>query len=50
MLGSQRIHYRYWLEGYNKESVGADTRHSAFYTNLKPGPYRFLSNCNEDGI
>ena len=50
-VGSQRIHYRYWLEGYNKEWVDADTRHSAFYTNLKPGPYRFLvQSCNEDGI
>jgi signal transduction histidine kinase/streptogramin lyase len=47
----QRIHYRYMLEGYNKEWVDAGMRRSAFYTNLKPGPYHFLVQaCNEDGV
>jgi PAS domain S-box-containing protein len=46
-----RIHYRYQLDGYDKEWVDAGTRRSAFYTNLKPGPYRFLVEaCNEDGV
>ena len=50
-IAPQRIHYRYMLEGYNKEWVDADTRRSAFYTNLKPGHYRFLVQaCNEDGV
>jgi PAS domain S-box-containing protein len=50
-IASQRIHYRYMLQGYNKEWVDAGTRRSAFYTNLKPGQYRFLVQaCNEDGF
>ena len=50
-IAPQQIHYRYMLQGYNKEWVDAGTRRSAFYTNLKPGQYRFLVQaCNEDGI
>ena len=50
-IAPQRIHYRYMLQGYNKEWVDAGTRRSAFYTNLKPGQYRFLVQaCNEDGV
>ena len=50
-IAPQRIHYRYMLEGYNKEWVDAGLRRSAFYTNLKPGPYHFLVQaCNEDGV
>ena len=50
-IAPQRIHYRYRLEGYNKEWVDAGMRRSAFYTNLKPGHYRFLVQaCNEDGV
>jgi ligand-binding sensor domain-containing protein/signal transduction histidine kinase len=50
-IAPQRIHYRYRLEGYNKEWVDAGMRRSAFYTNLKPGQYRFLVQaCNEDGV
>jgi len=50
-IAPQRIHYRYMLEGYDKEWVDAGTRRAAFYTNLKPGQYRFLVQaCNEDGV
>jgi signal transduction histidine kinase len=46
-----KIQYRYKLEGYEKDWVEAGNRRSAFYTNLKPGSYRFLVQAgNEDGI
>ena len=37
-----KIHFRYKLEGYDSDWVDAGARRSAFYTNLKPGKYRFL--------
>jgi ligand-binding sensor domain-containing protein/signal transduction histidine kinase len=50
-VAPQRIHYRYMLEGYDQEWVDAGMRRAAFYTNLKPGHYRFLVQaCNEDGV
>lgn len=38
----QEQKFRYKLEGYDSEWENAGTRRSAFYTNLKPGKYRFL--------
>ena len=50
-LAPNRITYRYRLDGYDKNWVEAGTRRSAFYTNLKPGRYRFdVIGCNEDGV
>jgi ligand-binding sensor domain-containing protein/signal transduction histidine kinase len=50
-IAPQRIHYRYMLKGYNNAWVDAGMRRSAFYTNLKPGPYQFVVQaCNEDGV
>jgi signal transduction histidine kinase/ligand-binding sensor domain-containing protein len=47
----QKIQYRYRLDGYESDWVDAGTRHSAFYTNLKPGAYRFqVQACNADGV
>jgi hypothetical protein len=49
-IAPSRIQYRYKLDGYDKFWVEAGNRRSAFYTNLKPGPYRFMVQaCNEDG-
>ena len=46
-----KIRYRYKLEGYDKDWVEAGNRRTAFYTNLKPGPYHFMVQaCNEDGV
>ncbi|HZL42420.1 MAG TPA: two-component regulator propeller domain-containing protein [Verrucomicrobiae bacterium] len=46
-----KIRYRYKLEGYDKEWVDAGGRRAAFYTNLKPGNYRFyVEACNEDAV
>jgi ligand-binding sensor domain-containing protein/signal transduction histidine kinase len=47
----QKIRYRYRLEGYQTEWVNAGTRRSAFYTNIKPGRYRFqVQACNSDKV
>lgn len=46
----QRITFRYKLEGFDRDWVDAGTRRQAFYTNLRPGDYRFrVSACNADG-
>ena len=46
----QRITFRYKLEGFDRDWVDAGTRRQAFYTNLRPGDYRFQVNaCNADG-
>jgi ligand-binding sensor domain-containing protein len=46
----QRITFRYKLEGFDRDWVDAGTRRQAFYTNLRPGDYRFRATaCNADG-
>lgn len=37
-----RLRYRYRLEGFDRDWVDAGQRRTAFYTNLPPGPYRFV--------
>ncbi|HTW64857.1 MAG TPA: two-component regulator propeller domain-containing protein [Bryobacteraceae bacterium] len=45
-----RITFQYKLEGFDRGWVDAGTRREAFYTNLKPGNYRFrVKACNVDG-
>lgn len=47
----QKAQFRYQLEGYETNWIDAGTRRSAFFTNLKPGAYRFrVQACNADGI
>jgi len=47
----QHVRFRYKLEGHNGDWQEAGTRRSAFYTNLRPGPYRFLvTACNNSGV
>lgn len=46
----QRITFRYKLDGFDRDWVDAGTRRQAFYTNLRPGDYRFrVTACNADG-
>lgn len=46
----QRITFRYKLDGFDSDWVDAGTRRQAFYTNLRPGDYRFrVTACNADG-
>ena len=50
-IGSNRIQYRYKLEGYDKDWVNPGTRNVAYYTHLGPGDYRFsVKAANADGI
>jgi signal transduction histidine kinase/ligand-binding sensor domain-containing protein len=47
----ENVHFRYELEGLDKEWVEAGTRRAAFYSHLPPGSYRFrVIAANADGI
>jgi signal transduction histidine kinase len=47
----ERVEFRYWLVGHDTGWQESVTRRSAFYTNLKPGDYRFrVIACNNDGV
>ncbi len=50
-VAPESIQYRYKLDGYDKDWVEAGNRRFAFYTNLKPGPYKFhVIAENADGV
>jgi serine phosphatase RsbU (regulator of sigma subunit) len=47
----KRVHYRYKLEGYDRDWVDARESRAAQYTNLSPGDYRFVVLAeNGDGV
>jgi signal transduction histidine kinase/ligand-binding sensor domain-containing protein len=47
----QRVLFRYKLVGYDTDWQEAGTRRSAFYTNLRPGTYKFqVIACNNSGV
>jgi signal transduction histidine kinase/ligand-binding sensor domain-containing protein len=51
LIDSEKARFRFRLEGYDQGWREADTRRVAFYTNLRPGRYRFLvMACNHHGI
>jgi ligand-binding sensor domain-containing protein/signal transduction histidine kinase len=37
----ERIHFRYWMEGFERDWTAAGQRRVAYYTNLPSGFYRF---------
>jgi signal transduction histidine kinase/ligand-binding sensor domain-containing protein len=46
-----RVRFRYRLEGFDRDWIDADTRRSAYYSNLPAGPYRFVATAsNADGV
>lgn len=46
-----RVHFKYKLEGVDSEWQDAGSRRQSFYTNVSPGPHRFLvTAANEDGV
>jgi ligand-binding sensor domain-containing protein len=50
-VSPSRVHYRYILEGFDKQWTQAGPRRNAYYTNLPPGHYRFrVQAANEDGV
>jgi ligand-binding sensor domain-containing protein/signal transduction histidine kinase/CheY-like chemotaxis protein len=44
---SQRLRFRYQLEGFDPDWVEAGSRSVAYYTNLPPGRYRFRVEARE---
>jgi signal transduction histidine kinase/ligand-binding sensor domain-containing protein len=47
----QRVLFRYKLEGHDTDWQQPGARRQAFYTDLKPGQYRFqVIACNNDGV
>jgi signal transduction histidine kinase len=47
----EKLRFQYRLIGLDQDWQDADTRRSAYYTNLGPGDYRFhLRAVNEDGV
>ncbi|MBP8822929.1 MAG: response regulator [Flavobacteriales bacterium] len=47
----QEHHYRYLLEGFDKDWIQSGTERSAVYTNLDPGRYTFrVQGVNRDGV
>jgi signal transduction histidine kinase/ligand-binding sensor domain-containing protein len=47
----RKVRFRYRLEGFESGWQDAGTRRNAFYTNLRPGHYRFrVIAANNDGI
>jgi signal transduction histidine kinase len=47
----QRVRFRYRLEGWDAKWQDPGMRRQSFYTNLRPGPYRFsVSASNDDGV
>jgi signal transduction histidine kinase len=47
----QKVRFRYKLEGRDAGWQEAGTRRQAFYTDLRPGKYRFhVIACNNDGV
>jgi signal transduction histidine kinase/ligand-binding sensor domain-containing protein len=47
----QRVRFRYKLDGYDTDWQEVGTRRSAFYTNLRPGTYKFqVTACNNSGL
>ena len=49
-VAPQKVQFRCQLEGYDQGWIEFGNRRSAFYTNLKPGKYKFrVIACNADG-
>jgi signal transduction histidine kinase/ligand-binding sensor domain-containing protein len=47
----EKVHFRYKLEGWDRDWQDAGTRRQAFYTNLGPRKYRFrVMACNNSGV
>ncbi|MFZ1701913.1 MAG: two-component regulator propeller domain-containing protein [Pyrinomonadaceae bacterium] len=50
-IKSDQIHFRYKLEGLDKDWIDAETRRTVSYTHLPPGNYTFVvTAANSDGV
>ena len=51
LAAPERVRFRYFLDGFDRDWNGPVTAREAAYTNLSPGSYRFrLVACNQDGM
>jgi len=51
MVLPEKVHFRYKLEGWDRDWQEAGNRRQAFYTNLGPRKYRFrVMACNNSGV
>jgi signal transduction histidine kinase/ligand-binding sensor domain-containing protein len=51
LIMPERVHFRYRLSGETNGWIDAGTRRQAFFTNLRPGDYRFqVIASNNDGV
>jgi signal transduction histidine kinase len=47
----QKVRFKYKLEGRDRDWQDPQTRRQAFYSDLRPGSYRFrVMACNNDGV
>ncbi len=50
-INSERLQFRYKLEGLNQDWINAGTRRTAYYSHLPPGEYVFrVIAANSDGV
>ncbi len=50
-VAPQKVRFRYKLEGHDTEWQEPGNRRQAFYSDLRPGKYRFrVIACNNDGV
>src|SRR5689334_5521836 len=50
-VAPQKVRFRYKLEGRDGDWQEAGTRRQAFYSDLRPGEYRFrVIACNNEGV
>ncbi len=51
LVASDKIRFKYKLDGFDREWIDAGARREAYYTNIPPGEYRFaVIACNNDGV
>ncbi|WP_041596975.1 sensor histidine kinase [Granulicella tundricola] len=51
LLIPERVHFRYKLQGFDRDWQDVGTRRQAYYTHLPPGRYAFLVTAsNNDGV
>jgi ligand-binding sensor domain-containing protein/signal transduction histidine kinase len=51
LVEPRKARHRYMLEGFDPDWIDAGTRRAAYYTNMKPGRYRFrVQGSNADGL
>ena len=50
-FASQKVHFKYKLDGYDRAWIDAGNRRAAFYSNIPPGTYTFrVMAANSDGV